>query len=405
MFQTKWFYRFALPGHTNYEKKIRTMFDRAILHLDLDAFFVSVEHLHNPQLQGRPLIIGGHSGRGVVTCCSYEARRFGVHAAMPVRMALRLCPDALVLRGDMDRYAEHSRIVTEIIEQEAPLFEKASIDEFYLDLSGMDRYVGCWKWAGELREKIVRESGLPLSMGLSVNKLVSKISAGEVKPNGSQLVETGAEKAYIAPLSTAKIPCVGKETYRRLSMMGIRNIDTLAQVPPQLLERQFGKNGISLWKKANAIDDSPVMPYHDPKSVSTERTFSEDTTDVRFLHDQLTGMATHLAFELRQAQKLSSCVTVKIRYADFNTYTRQRSTPYTAHDSDLLKHVRKLFDQLFQRRQLVRLIGIKFSGLAHGNPQLSLFGARPEAYELDVTIDRIRKRFGGGAVGRATGIS
>jgi DNA polymerase-4 len=379
------------------------MFDRAILHLDLDAFFVSVECLHNPQLRGKPLIIGGHSGRGVVTCCSYETRRFGVHAAMPIRMALRLCPDALVLRGDMDRYAEHSRIITEIIEEEAPLFEKASIDEFYLDLSGMDRYVGCWKWAGELRNKIICESGLPLSMGLSVNKLVSKIGAGEVKPNGSQLVEAGMEKAYIAPLSTAKIPSVGKETFRRLSLMGIRKIETLARVPPQLLERQFGKNGISLWKKANAIDDSLVTPYHDPKSISTERTFEVDTTDVRFLHSQLTGMATHLAFELRQAQKLSSCVTVKVRYADFNTYTRQRSIPFTAHDSDLLKHVHKLFDQLYQRRQLVRLIGIKFSGLAPGNPQLSLFDARPEEYALDAAMDRIRRRFGGGAVGRATG--
>ena len=173
-------------------------------------------------------------------------------------------------------------------------------------------------------------------------------------------------------------------------------------MPPQLLERQFGKNGISLWKKANAIDDSPVTPYHDPKSISTERTFDVDTTDVRCMHSQLTSMAMQLAFELRQAQKLASCVTVKARYADFNTYSRQRSIPYTAHDSDLLKHVHKLFDQLYQRRQLVRLIGIKFSGLVHGNPQLSLFDARPEEYELDAAMDRIRRRFGGGAVGRAS---
>lgn len=378
------------------------MFDRAVLHLDLDAFYVSVECLHNPQLRGKPLIIGGRSDRGVVTCCSYEARRFGVHAAMPVRMALRLCPDALVLRGDMDRYAEHSRIITDIIEEEAPVFEKASIDEFYLDLSGMDRYVGCWKWAGELREKLVRESGLPLSMGLSVNKLISKISVGEVKPNGSQMIETGLEKAYIAPLSTAKIPSVGKETYRRLSMMGIRKIETLAQVPPSLLERQFGKHGISLWKKANAIDDSPVVPYRDPLSMSTERTFETDTTDVHFLHDRLTDMVMRLAFDLRQAQKLTSCITVKVRYTDFNTYTRQRRISYTAHDQELLRHVHKLFDQLYQRRQLVRLIGIKFSGLVYGNPQMNLFEVAPKEYELDTALDKIRKRFGGEAVTRAS---
>ena len=379
------------------------MFDRAILHLDLDAFFVSVECLHNDALRGKPLIIGGHAGRGVVTCCSYEARRFGVHAAMPVRMALRLCPDAIVLRGDMERYTGHSRLITEIIEAEAPLFEKASIDEFYLDLSGMDRYVGCWKWSEELREKIIRESGLPVSMGLSVNKLISKISAGEVKPNGSQLVETGMEKAYIAPLSTAKIPSIGKETYRKLSFMGIRKIEQLAQVPPQLLERQFGKHGRSMWKKANAIDDSPVVPYHDRQSISAERTFQTDTIDLRELHGRLADLCMKLSFELRQAQKLTSCVTVKIRYTDFNTYTRQCRIPYTASDQALLRHVRELFDKLYERRQLVRLIGIRFSSLVQGHTQLSLFDASEEEVALDQALDKIRKRFGGGAVGRAVG--
>ena len=385
-------------------KQHPAMFDRAILHLDLDAFFVSVECLHNPVLRGKPLIVGGQSGRGVVTCCSYEARRFGVRAAMPMRMALRLCPDAIVLRGDMDRYAEHSRIITQVIEEEAPLFEKASIDEFYLDLSGMDRYVGCWKWSGELREKLIRESGLPMSMALSINKLVSKIGAGEAKPNGSRLVETGREKSFIAPLSTAKIPSIGKETYRKLSFMGIRTIETLAKVPPLLLERQFGKHGQSLWKKANAIDDSPVTPYHDRQSMSTERTFQVDTIDVRALHDQLTGMTSRLAFDLRQAERLTSCVAVKIRYTDFNTYTRQRAIPHTASDSVLLRHVHELFDQLYERRQLVRLIGVRFSGLAPGNLQLNLFEHTEEERNLLLAMDKIRKRFGSGAIGRANGV-
>jgi DNA polymerase-4 len=380
------------------------MFDRAILHLDLDAFFVSVERLHNSALQGKPLLIGGSAGRGVVSCCSYEARRFGVYAGMPMRMALRLCPDAMVLRGDMDRYTEQSRIITEIIEEEAPLFEKASIDEFYLDLSGMDRYVGCWKWSKELREKLIRETGLPLSMGLSVNKLISKIGAGEAKPNGSRLVETGREKSFIAPLSTAKIPSIGKQTYRKLSFMGIRRVETLARVPPLLLERQFGKNGIALWKKANAIDDSPVQSYRDRQSISTERTFEQDTTDLRQLHTRLTEMTMQLAFDLRQAQRLTSCVTVKIRYADFNTYTRQRKIAYTAQDQGLLHHVHELLDQLYERRQLVRLVGVKFSGLVQGHTQLSLFESTPEECALNAALDNIRKRFGKGVVMRGDGV-
>lgn len=375
---------------------------RSILHLDLDAFFVSVEYLQDPALRGRPLIIGGSAGRGVVTCCSYEARRFGVHAGMPTRTAMRLCPDALVRRGDMERYAEHSRIVTQIIEEEAPLFEKASIDEFYLDLTGMDRYIGCWKWSGELRQRIMRESGLPISMGLAVNKLVSKISAGEAKPNGALLVESGMEKSFIAPLPAIKLPSVGKETCAQLARMGVRTIETLARMPPHLLERQFGKHGRSIWKKANAIDDSPVTPYHDRQSISTERTFQEDTMDMRALHDRLTDMATRLSFDLRQADKLSSCVTVKIRYSDFNTYTRQRSIPHTANDSELLRCARELFDELYQRRQRVRLVGLRFSGLAPGRPQLDLFAESQEEGELMRAIDRIRRRFGNGAVRRAS---
>ncbi|MCB0704608.1 MAG: DNA polymerase IV [Saprospiraceae bacterium] len=379
------------------------MFDRAILHMDLDAFFVSVECLRNSALLGKPLIIGGGT-RGVVSSCSYEARRFGVHSAMPTKMAMRLCPDAIVIKGDMEAYSKHSKIVTEIIAEQAPLFEKASIDEFYLDLTGMDRHMGCWKWSKELRQRIIKESGLPISFGLSINKLVSKVGTGEAKPNGMKLVETGDEKGFLAPLSTSKIPSIGKATYKKLSFMGVRTVGKLAEIPPELLRREFGKQGLSIWRKANGLDDSPVVPFHERKSISTERTFNEDTIDVRYLKSRLTDMLTKLAFELREAQKLTSVITVKIRYADFNTYTHQCKIPYTANDRVLLEKTEELFDKLYQRRQLVRLLGVRFSGLVHGNYQMQLFEDTVEETQLLQQLDHIRRKFGKNALGRASSL-
>ncbi len=370
------------------------MFDRAILHLDLDAFFASVECLKNSALKGRPLIIGGSSERGVVASCSYEARAYGVRSAMPVKMALRLCPDATVIRGDMDSYSKYSELITNVIKDEAPIFEKSSIDEFYVDLTGMDRHFGCWKWSKELRQKIMKESGLPISLGLSTNKLVAKVGTGEAKPNGAKLVNHGKEKQFLAPLPVRKLPSVGAYTYKKLSFMGIRQVNQLSQVPPQLLEREFGKHGRSLWKKANGIDHSPVVPYHERQSISTERTFQTDMTNVDWLKERLRRMVTQLAFELRQSGKLASGISVKIRYSDFNTFTRQRKLAYTASDRTLLLHAQELFDQLFQRRQLIRLIGVKFSGLVQGQPQLDLFDTDQKELNLLKAVDGVRRRFG-----------
>lgn len=384
-------------------RKRNSMFERAILHLDLDAFFVSVEQLYNNELQGRPLIIGGSSGRGVVASCSYEARHFGIHAGMPIRHALLRCPDATVLRGDMENYLKHSRLVTEILAEDAPVLEKASIDEFYLDISGMDRYFGCWKWSQELRQKVIRESGLPLSIGLAANKLVSKVGAGESKPNGAQLVESGREQQFLAPLPVRRLPAVGKVTCHRLSQMGIRTVHALSQVPPLLLQREFGKPGKQLWEKAHGIDHRPVVPYTERQSISTERTFQTDTTNVEFLRTTLNQMVAQLAFELRQSERLTACITVKLRYSDFNTFTRQCRLPYTASDTLLLHHARDLLEQLYTRRQLVRLLGVRFSKLVPGHPQLSLFDASAEEQRLQAAMDGIRQRFGKGAVGRGNG--
>ncbi len=377
------------------------MFDRAILHLDLDAFFVSVERLRNRALAGRPLIIGGRSARGVVASCSYEARAFGVRSAMPIRTALQLCPEALVLRGDLEAYERYSALITEIIAEESPLFEKASIDEFYLDLTGMDRYFGCWQWSRELRSKVIRESGLPLSAGLAVNKLVSKVGAGEAKPNGEKIVAAGEERAFLAPLPVRKLPMVGRMTARKLSLMGVRDLATLSRLPPRLLEREFGKLGPELWRRANGIDDRPVVPYHDRRSISTEHTFQVDTIDPQVLHDQLARMVTRLAFDLRQRGKLTAEIAVKIRYSDFNTFSKQRRIACTAGDNRLLAHARELFDALFTRRQLVRLVGVRFGKLVSGTPQLDLFDPQQEDERLIAAMDHIRRRFGKEAVGKA----
>lgn len=374
------------------------MYERAVLHLDLDSFFVSVECLRDSSLKGKPLIIGGMGGRGVVASCSYEARRYGVHSAMPMKMALRLCPQALVLRGDMDAYTRHSGLVSEIIHGEAPVFEKSSIDEFYLDLTGMDRYFGCFKWSVELRERIIKESGLPISCALSVNKLVSKVGTGEAKPNGMREIPTGEEREFLAPLSTGKIPGIGKETYKKLSFMGVRTIRVLREIPHPLLEREFGKMGQFLWESANAIDRRQVVPYNEQKSMSKERTFSEDTLDMKFIRSLLGSMVDELAFELRQDSRLTSCITVKIRYADFNTFTKQRRIPYTAQTRQLISYALELFDEVYERRQLIRLIGIKFSGLVNGNIQLNLFDNTEEEISLLQQLDHIRRRWGKEAI-------
>lgn len=380
------------------------MYNRAVLHLDLDSFFVSVECLKNSDFVGKPLLIGGNSNRGVVASCSYEARRFGIHSAMPMKLAKRLCPHAIILKGDMDSYSYYSKLVTSVIGDEAPLFEKASVDEFYLDLSGMDRYFGCEKWAIKLRRRIMQESGLPISFGLSVNKLVAKVGTGEGKPNGEKSIPAGAEKEFLAPLSIRKIPGVGKEMYKKLSFMGVKKVSTLSKIPVQLLEREFGKWGRALSNKANGIDPTPVIPYVEKKSISKERTFTEDTLNLEDIRSLLMQMVEELAFELRASEKLCSCITVKIRYADFNTFTKQKQISYTANDNGLSEFALTLFDGLYERRQLIRLIGVRFSGLVHGKYQINLFDDSAKEIKLLQEMDQLRKRFGKNSIMKAHGL-
>ncbi len=379
------------------------MGERTIVHLDLDSFFVSVERLTNSALNGKPVIIGGLSDRSVVASCSYEARRFGVHSAMPVRMAKQLCGDAIFIRGDMEHYSKYSRLVTEIIAESAPVYEKASIDEHYLDITGMDRFFGSLKWTHELRRRIIKESGLPISFGLSMNKTVSKIATGEAKPNGELYIPPEKVKPFLFPLSIRKIPMVGPKNYRLLRSMGVSDIHTLSLIPPEILMRVMGKNGLTIWKKANGIDLSPVIPYTEQKSISTERTFDHDTTDRVKLRHVLIGMTEKITFELRRKEKLTGCITVKIRYTNFDTHTLQKQFSYTAFDHVLIKIALELFDRLYQRRMLIRLIGIRFSHLAGGGQQLNLFDEKPELANLYHAMDHIRKRYGKQAVQRVAG--
>ena len=371
---------------------------RQVVHLDLDSFFVSVERLRDDRLKGKPVIVGGISDRGVVASCSYEARRYGVHSAMPVRMVRQLCPEAVIVRGDMELYSRYSHMVTEIIAEKAPVYEKASIDEHYLDVTGMDRFFGTLQWTRELKEKIIRETGLPISFGLSVNKTVSKIATGEAKPHGELMVPANYVKPFLAPLSIRKIPMIGNKTWHLLRSMGISAIKTLQQIPPEMLERVLGKNGITLWKKANGIDNTPVMDERRQKSIGTERTFDRDTTDADFLTRVLTGMVEKAAFELRKQEKLTSCVTVKIRYSDFETHTLQKRIPYTSFDHILVDTAKELFSRLYRRRVLVRLIGVRFSHLVQGVQQLNLFEDSSGMIRLYLAIDRMRKRYGFKAV-------
>ncbi|NOT76670.1 MAG: DNA polymerase IV [Cyclobacteriaceae bacterium] len=370
--------------------------------MDLDAFFVAVECKKEPKLRGKPLIVGGQSRRGVVAACSYEARRFGVHSAMPMYLALQLCPDATVISGDMEAYSLNSHLVTEIIADKAPLFEKASVDEFYIDASGMDKFFGAFKWAIELQNSIQKESKLPISMGMSVNKLVSKVVTGEFKPRAQRNIPAGEEKDFLAPLSVEKIPMIGKQTSSFLYDMGVHTVATLREMPVKFLISAFGKNGLSLWNKAHGIDESPVVPYSEQKSISTESTFEEDTIDVKKLKSILIAMVEKVAFQLREQKKLASCITVKVRYSNFDTETKQIHIPYTSSDHILLHVVQELFDKLYNRRMLIRLVGVRLSQLVQGNHQISLFDDTEEDINLYEAMDFIKHKHGAEKLIRAT---
>ena len=374
---------------------------RSILHIDLDTFFVSCERLLDARLNNRPVVVGGTTDRGVVAACSYEARAYGVYSSMPMKLARQLCPEAIVIKGNSGTYSKFSDTITEIIKESSPVYEKSSIDEFYIDTSGMDRFYGCYKWAIELREKIIKETHLPISFGLSTSKTVAKVLTGEAKPNNHRRISKGHEQTFLAPLSVRKIPMVGDQTYKKLRGMGVEQVRTIQEMPIELMDKLMGKNGVSLWKKARGIDSSPVIPYHERKSISIERTFEKDTSDLSKLRSIVIAMTENLAYQLRNGSKLTACVAVKIRYSDFQTHSRQKRVPYTSSDSTLIDIATELFDLLYDRRVLIRLVGVRFSHLVGGSYQINLFEDTEEMIRLYQAMDKIRNTYGQDAVKRA----
>ena len=363
-----------------------------------------MECLNDPSLKGKPILVGGHSDRGVVAACSYEARKFGIHSAMPMKTAMNLCPHAVVLSGSRGEYSRYSRKVTEIIAARSPLFEKASIDEFYLDLTGMDKYFDPFQWTIELRKEIMKETDLPISFALAANKMVAKIATDEAKPNGYLQIPNGMEKEFLAPLMVNKIPGVGQQTHKTLLSMGILTIRDLSEFAAKDLENVFGKYGLDLFEKSRGIHHGEVVPYHEAKSISTENTFDEDQTDMEFILAEIVRMTEKIAYELRQENKTAGCIAVKIRYPDFTTNSRQTSIPYTFYDDELIPEARELFHQLYKQGQPIRLLGVRLSELTDEAIQTNLFESVERKSALYKAIDDVKNRYGRDSVTKATGL-
>ncbi len=371
-----------------------------IAHFDLDAFFVSVERLLDPSLVGKPLILGGSRDRGVVSTCSYEARQFGVHSAMPMSRAVSLCPQAIVMKGSRGQYGKYSQWVTDIIAAKAPLLEKASIDEFYIDLTGMDRFFDPLQWTIDMRNEIMETTGLPISFGLASNKMVAKMATNAAKPNGYIQVLPGKEQEFLAPLSVGDIPGVGEQMLKSLHTIGIMTIQDLSAYPQHLLEQYFGKYGEVLVQKSKGIYQGAIHEFHEAKSISTEHTFAENIGSVDFLLGELLNMTEKLGHELREEGKMTRCVAVKVRYPDFETHTKQKAIHATSYDDELIKVVKEIFEQLYAEDKLVRLIGVRFTDLIPKSVQTTLFDNRVQKDRLYSAIDEVKNRFGKKSLGR-----
>ena len=374
-----------------------------IAHFDLDSFFVSVEILKDPSLKGKPVIVGGQNERGIVTTCTYEARKFGVHSAMPMKTAMRLCPQAIVISGTYSEYSRYSQWVTDIIAAKAPLFEKASVDEFYLDLQGMDKFFDPLKWTIDLRKLITNETGLPISFGIAKNKMVAKMATNEAKPNGFLQVPLGKEKEFLAPLEVNKIPGVGEQTNKILEYHKIKLIRDIHNNTAEKFEKLLGKWGHDLWHRAQGTHTSVIAQYRETKSISKENTFFENVTEVEFLMSEIVRMTEIICFKLRKESKSAACVTIKIRYPDFETTSQQTTIPYTSADDEIIPVAKTLFNKLYTKGKPVRLLGVRLSDFSNQSLQANLFSDTERKNTLYKAVDGVKNRFGRGSVVRASG--
>ena len=359
-----------------------------------------MEIINNPSLKGKPVLVGGYE-RGVVAACSYEARKFGIHSAMPMKKAMQLCPQAIVTNASRDQYSKYSRWVTDIIAAKVPLFEKASIDEFYIDLTGMDKFFGVSQYAKDLREFITNETGLPISCGLASARFIAKIATNEAKPNGFLEIPPGKEMDFLWPLGIEKINGVGKQTEQHLKSYGIYTIEDIAKTPIEHLEKIAGKWGEALWHKAHGIGSTAITTDWEQKSMSHENTFDTDYTDADFLNKELVRLTEKTCYGLRADEKMTGCVTVKIRYSNFETFTCQETIDYTALDDILIAKVKDLFNKNWQKGRPVRLIGVRFSHMIPITMQMSLFENNEQKLTLYKAVDDIKDRFGVKLVSKA----
>jgi DNA polymerase IV len=375
----------------------------SILHVDMDAFFVSVELLERPELRGKPVIVGGQPNqRGVVTSASYEARKFGVHSAMPLRTASRLCPHGIYLDSHHEKYSEWSDRVATILAQFSPIVEMVSIDEAYLDLAGTERLHGPpLAAADKLLRKITSTTGLPCSGGLASTRLVAKVASDQAKPRGLLWVPPGAEARFLAPLAVRKIPGIGEVTERALRALGIETVEQLAAVPHEKLDNIFGQWGEALFRKARGGDSYEFVIDAEPKSISHNHTFGEDTDDGAALDAMLSHLSQKACKRLREAGLATRTLTLTIRYAGFDTYTRSNTLPQaTQLDSDIFAVFQHLFHKHRDHSRKIRLLGVSLGNFSHGVDQLDLIGAERQAKleKLTRATDRVRDRFGFGSV-------
>ena len=376
-----------------------------IAHFDIDSFFVSVEYIKDPSLKGKPVLVGGSNERGIVSTCSYEARKFGIHSAMPMKAAMRLCPHAIVVKSSYSEYSKYSRWVTQIIASKAPFFEKASVDEFYIDLSGMEKFFNPLQWTIDLRELITYETSLPLSFGIGKNKMIAKMATNEAKPNGFLMVPLGKEKDFLANLELNKIPGIGEQTNQTLIHNGFKFIKDIYNTTPENLEKILGKWGFDLWNRVQGEHHSTISAYHESKSISTENTFEENISDVDKLMNEIVRMTEKIAFELRKDQKVTGCITVKIRYPNFDTTSRQTSIPSSSADDEIIPVAKDLFHKLYNTKEPVRLLGVRLSDLTNDAVQTNLFQNVERKNVLYKAIDDVKNRFGTSSVTRASGKS